>query len=89
MICWLLGLVSGCLGENGELAVAWRGRAAKMTEREKRDGCGKKWRKWRWEGRFVEVGSSGGWFEGEGVAKGKRPRSGRLFGEGELVFLFR
>jgi hypothetical protein len=55
--------------------------------RERRDGCGQKWRKWRWEWRFVEVGSLGGWLEG-GVAKGKRPGGGRLFGEGESVFLF-
>jgi hypothetical protein len=41
------------------------------------------------EGRSVEVGSSGGWFEGEGAAKGKRLGGGRLLGEGESVFLFR
>jgi hypothetical protein len=35
---------------------------------------------WKW--------GSGGWLEGEGVAKGKRPGGGRLFGEGESVFLF-
>jgi hypothetical protein len=37
----------------------------------------------------MQVGSSGGWFEGEGAAKGKRMGGDRLLREGESVFLFR
>jgi hypothetical protein len=53
--------------------VAWRGRVAEMTERERRDGCGQKWRKWHWEGRFVEVGF--GWLVG-GRRSSQREKAG-------------
>ena len=62
MICWLLGLVLGCSGENGESVVAWRGRVAEMTEREE----GRLWAEMEEMALGVKVCGSGvfGWLVG-------------------------